>query len=76
MTCRSVRVINMQTREVNFGDFKNISFKIGLQLGTYEPISFKFEMMIDMTSLYILMTLTFSHGQRYEKVKACAIALL
>ena len=48
-------MIIIQERELKFGDFKENTFKTGLRLDAYEPISFRFSMMIDMTKLHKLI---------------------
>ena len=43
-------MINIQERELNLDDFIKSMFNIGLCSGTYELISFKLGVMIDMTN--------------------------
>ena len=72
-------MIIIQGRELNFSDFEGSMFQIGLCLDTYKLFSFKLDMMIDMTKLYILlpvwMTLTLTQVGS-EKAWSCAIILL
>ena len=83
MTCWSVQVhanfvcmISIQGRELNFGVCKMYMFKIGWCLDAYEPISFKFGIMIDITELCILisvwMTLAFTQGWLWESYNLCS----
>ena len=47
--------INIQRRELNFGDSEKIMVKVGLCLDAYELIYFKLSVLIDMTEPYILI---------------------
>ena len=54
--------------QVKLSDFINCMLKIGLPLGTHEPISFKLGVMIDTSELYLLipvfMILTLTQGHQ------------
>ena len=46
-------MVNIQGTELYFGDLKCL--RRGLCLDAYGPVSFKLDLMIDMTELYILI---------------------
>ena len=73
--------INIQRRELNFGDSEKIMVKVGLCLDAYELIYFKLSVLIDMTEPYILIpvwiTLTFTRkSQGYVKARTSAVIVL
>ena len=77
----SFGMINIHGREFHLGDFMKNSFNIGLCSDTYELISFKFGVMVDMTKMYSfhisLSNLDLHSGsQGYDKAETSAIILL
>ena len=48
-------MINIQGRELYFGNFQETMFNIGLRLDAYESISFQLGMTVDMIKVDLLI---------------------
>ena len=66
---KSFHKINIQRKALCCDDYIENACNIGLFLDSYEPVSFKYCVMLDMTELYILIPveMAFTQDHRFTR---------
>ena len=65
------RMIDIQVRELNFSDFRENMFKVGLHMDAHKLISFKLGMMIEATKLYIFIAVQINNLDCHSRSQGC-----